>query len=92
LPDLFDTVVVPDLVIKEIYAGTDSISKKINTVKWLSIKKIVLNENIIEWNLGKGETAVISYALKNADFKVVIDDKAARKLQKTVYNYSQKER
>ncbi len=83
LSDLFDTIVVPDWVINEIKAGTDLVSKKIETVKWLSIKKVVLSENIIEWNLGKGETAVISYALKNTDFKVVIDDKAARKCAKT---------
>lgn len=83
LPELFDIVVVPDLVINEIKAGTDSLSNKINTVKWLSVIKVVLDENIVEWNLGKGETAVISYALKNSEFKAVIDDKAARKCAKT---------
>lgn len=83
LPDLFDTIVIPDSVLKEVVAGTDLIAKKIKTVKWLSVKKVVLVEDIIEWNLGKGETAVISYALKNKDYKVVLDDKAARKCAKT---------
>jgi predicted nucleic acid-binding protein len=83
LPELFDTIVVPEQVIDEIRAGSDALSKEILIYDWLDIEKVALNENILEWNLGKGETAVISYALKKKDFRAVIDDKAARKCAKT---------
>lgn len=82
LPELFDTIVVPGQVIDEIKAGSDALSQEITTFEWISVVNVVLNENILEWNLGKGETAVISYALKNTEFRVVIDDKAARKCAK----------
>lgn len=83
LPDLFDTIVVPEQVFDEVRAGSDALSKAITTYNWLDIEHVALNENILEWNLGRGETAVISYALENTDVRVVIDDKAARKCAKT---------
>ena len=34
---------------------------------------------ILAWDLGKGETAVLSYALTNPGWTAIIDDRAARK-------------
>jgi len=31
------------------------------------------------WDLGVGETAVLSWALKQAEFEAILDDRAARK-------------
>lgn len=82
-PDLFDEIVVPEIVIKEINVGADIVSEKIKNIDWLKIVKVKLNEDVIGWNLGKGESAVLSYALTNKNVKAVVDDKAARKCAKT---------
>ena len=41
-------------------------------------------KNIIEWDLGKGETSVLQYALNNKNVIAVIDDAAARKCAKVL--------
>lgn len=60
MPGIFETIVVPEQVVNEIDAGSDAISQQIKEVEWLSVKKVSVDEGIVEWNLGKGETAVIS--------------------------------
>ncbi len=39
---------------------------------------------VMSWDLGKGETEVISYASLNPGFHVIIDDAAARRCAKTL--------
>ncbi|HCA96836.1 MAG TPA: DUF3368 domain-containing protein, partial [Cyanobacteria bacterium UBA9226] len=34
---------------------------------------------VAAWDLGKGESAVLSFALKNSGFVAIIDDRAARR-------------
>jgi predicted nucleic acid-binding protein len=36
-------------------------------------------EEIIAWDLGKGETAVLSFTLRNEGWTAVLDDQAARR-------------
>jgi predicted nucleic acid-binding protein len=36
-------------------------------------------ENIIQWDLGYGETEVLSFAFANRDYTPVLDDTAAKK-------------
>jgi len=38
----------------------------------------------MSWDLGKGETAVISYVIMYPNFHVIIDDYAARRCAKTL--------
>lgn len=39
---------------------------------------------ILAWDLGKGETAVLSYALSNPDWVAVLDDNAARRCARSL--------
>ena len=43
-----------------------------------------LSSDVLAWNLGPGETAVISYALAKPNATVILDDMAARKCAKSL--------
>lgn len=79
LPEIVDQVVIPRAVIHEIEKHNDeaSIWIKRNKKKYLVNTRNIPPE-IQSWDLGNGETEVISYALKNENFTVGLDDKAAR--------------
>ena len=85
LPGLFDEILVPEEVWREILAGNDDdIAKQklpfLNWAKRISAKH--LNEEIKNYNLGKGETEALSLALKISESGVILDDFAARKCAK----------
>jgi predicted nucleic acid-binding protein len=79
LPEIVDKVVIPQAVIHEIEKHIDDASKwiKRNRINY-SVNAENVAKEIQSWDLGKGETEVITYALKNKDFTVGLDDKAAR--------------
>lgn len=77
LSSLFSEIVVPDKVHQEITAksGID-----LSSIKQLKLgRDIVILPSIASWDLGEGESSVISFALKNPDYWAVIDDKEARR-------------
>jgi predicted nucleic acid-binding protein len=77
LPSLFSEIVVPDKVHQEITAksGID-----LSSIKQLKLgRDIVILPSIASWDLGEGESSVISFALKNPDYWAVIDDREARR-------------
>mgnify|MGYP001377213225 FL=1 len=43
------------------------------------VADIPLDPRVVAWDLGEGESAVISFALKNAGFWAVMDDREARR-------------
>ena len=73
-------LVVPDGVYQEIirYKHPDP------AIDWLKPQTSVICEPvevptvISDWNLGKGETEVIAFALQNRDFTAILDDRAAK--------------
>jgi len=81
LPALFSELVIPEGVVEEICSHRIIDS----AVQWLQqkakpfIKPVPVVPQIADWNLGRGETDVISYAYLNKGFIVAIDDKPAKK-------------
>jgi predicted nucleic acid-binding protein len=75
-----EKVLVPQAVVDEIQAGPlgDPAQVAISTGKFHVFENLFAPE-IIAWDLGKGETAVLSYALANPGWTAIIDDRAARK-------------
>lgn len=73
-------IIVPNAVAEEILAGpiNDPARQLLVTGK-LPVVEIQALPEILAWDLGKGETAVLSYALANPGWIAVIDDLAARK-------------
>ena len=82
LTDLCDELVIPSAVSDEIFAGASN-DKAVSWVKdkgYIYIRKgIKVEPKIIAWDLGKGESEVISFCYTHRNFKAVLDDLAARK-------------
>ena len=78
---LADEIAVPHAVEREIIAGPADDPAR----NWLSERKIPivnlpnLPTELLAWDLGAGETAVLAYAMVNSGWTAVLDDNAARK-------------
>ena len=81
LPKIFSEIIVPDSVWKEVCESSedDRASKEMPVVSWLKRVNVSPESDIVSWDLGKGETSVLSFSIINRDYIVVIDDKMARK-------------
>ena len=82
LQKLNENFIIPLEVEREIQAGPDNDSAK----KWLETQtsqRVASESNsipqIISWDLGRGETGVISLCYQKPDCVAVLDDKAARR-------------
>jgi len=86
LPELFEEIIVPEAVWEEVLAGKDDIAKrKMPHLAW--VKRVVntnSSEIIKNYNLGKGERAVLNFALTISESRVLLDDFAARKCAKAL--------
>jgi len=80
-----DKIVVPDSVILEINrrGHNDVTVQALQKADWLQSIKVKPKSLIQAWDLGLGETAVLSDALHKTDVKAIIDDSLARKCAET---------
>lgn len=80
-----DLVVIPDSVLLEINRrGKQDITvQALEQAEWLHPISVMPETLIQSWDLGVGETAVLSYALHKDNIKAVIDDGLARKCAET---------
>jgi len=77
---LTDEIIVPQTVVEEIQAGhLGDPAEQILATGQFPVAEIPAMAEILAWDLGKGETAVLSYALANLTWIAIIDDLAARK-------------
>jgi predicted nucleic acid-binding protein len=82
LPQLFSEILVPQAVWDEVtVAGqNDTASQQLASVSWAQQVEIgAIAPEVAAWDLGKGESEVLSLALKTPDCVALIDDKAARR-------------
>ncbi|MTJ24080.1 MULTISPECIES: DUF3368 domain-containing protein [unclassified Dolichospermum] len=82
LPQLFTEILVPEGVFEEVTQGReeDIASRQLSTVPW--IQRVVIDSiapEVAAWDLGKGESQVLSLASKNSDYAAIVDDRAARR-------------
>jgi len=77
---LADELVIPRAVATEIESGpaNDPARQMIVSGEWTIVEVVPVPE-VVAWDLGTGETAVLSYALREPGWTVVLDDAAARK-------------
>ena len=80
-PHLFKVIVVPEQVYEEVVTvgKDDEVKKELPKVSWIERKKVEISLPVAAWNLGDGESAVLTYAMMNPGYRVVVDDLAARR-------------
>ncbi len=77
---LADEVVLPRAVADEIEAGPNNDpARRAVTGGQFTLVDVPLSPEILAWDLGSGETAVLSYALAEPEWTAILDDAAARK-------------
>ncbi len=82
---LADEVVVPRAVAIEIEAGpADDPARQVIAGGRLTIVEAMPVPEILAWDLGAGEAAVLSYALRKPGWTVILDDAAARKCARSL--------
>lgn len=82
---LGDQVVVPAQVADEVRAHSDEAAHALDEEAWIEVAPAVpIAERIAAWDLGPGESAVLSWAVAHPGTVAVIDDFAARKCAEVV--------
>ena len=83
---MFAEVLVPGAVWDEVIAGgTMDVAAQLQTIDWLKrVEVLAIAPGIPAWNLGQGESEVLSVALNHAGYRAVIDDAAARRCAHTL--------
>jgi len=87
LPQLFSEIYMPERVSMEIIAGNDIATEKLFDYEetWLIRCLANVAEEVLVWNLGDGETDVLSLAFADKEYyTALIDDRAARKCAETL--------
>lgn len=87
LPQVFTEVLVPGAVWDEVIAGgpMDMAAQGLGTVEWAKrVEVATVAPAILAWNLGQGESEVLSVALNHSGYRAVIDDAAARRCARTL--------
>ena len=86
LPRLFSEICMPEAVWDEIERGGDIASYQLYDYEqtWLNRYLIDSAKEVIVWNLGDGETEVLSFAFVNKSHTALIDDRAARRCAETM--------
>lgn len=80
LPKLFNAILVPQAVWEEVTASKNDIaSQQLPNVPWARSIQVAIHPSIAPWDLGAGESTVLSYALENSGYRAMIDDAAARR-------------
>jgi predicted nucleic acid-binding protein len=82
LPKLFRKIVVPQEVCREVGSYRDVAWQNLLRADWFKGRKVSRSANVQLWNLGQGESEVLSWAVSNAGYTAIVDDLAARKCAK----------
>ena len=88
LPALFPEIVVPNAVWDEILAGgeSDPAAQNLPTLDWITKTELLeMSPLVLAWDLGPGESEVLSFAFSNPDYTAIVDDAADRVMGKTVF-------
>lgn len=82
LTQLADEVIIPQAVVTEIMAGpVDDPARRFfqKQADFSIADRFPTSEEVLAWDLGAGETAVLSYALAHQGWTALIDDNSPRK-------------
>ena len=83
--ELSDQFVMPQAVALEISQAplADKARQLLKNKTWPIVNTPQPTPELLRWDLGAGETAVLAYAMVNQDWTAVLDDRAARRFATT---------
>ena len=85
LPQLFQEICLPRDVYGEILAGKDDLaSQQVPQTPWLKPVEIPIHPTIAAWDLGAGESSVLSFAFAYPEYRAIVDDAAARRCARSL--------
>ncbi len=90
LPKLFSEIVVPAAVWEEVLAGgvSDPAAQRLPNLNWARREDSIVPPPLIQaWDLGDGESEVLTFAFSNPTHLAIIDDTAARRCAKALNVY-----
>lgn len=80
IPQLFTEILVPSGVFEEVTTKDDAASSLLPTITWIQTVEVKnIAPEVAGWDLGKGESEVLSLALKSSNSAAIVDDRAARR-------------
>ena len=78
-------ILVPQAVWQEVtIPQDDAASRQLPDTAWATPIEVLVNPEIAAWDLGAGESAVLSYGMQNPDYRAIVDDAAARRCARTL--------
>lgn len=87
LPQLFQSIIVPAAVWQEITASAhhDLAASVVPNLAWVRREDSIVIPTLIQtWDLGAGESEVLSFAFSSPDYVAVLDDAAARRCARSL--------
>jgi len=84
LPQLFTEILVPQAVWEEVTVANDIAAQQLPNISWAKPIQVAIHPSIAAWDLGSGESTVLSFALDNPDYRAMLDDAAARRCARTL--------
>lgn len=86
LPELFTEIIVPVAVWQEVVDGShlDRAAQMLSGLAWLRKESVTPVPDVVRWDLGIGETDVLSFVLNHSDYTPVVDDMLAKKCAKSL--------
>jgi predicted nucleic acid-binding protein len=85
LTKLFSEVLVPQAVWQEVTISKNDIAaQQLAIASWARPVEVAIHPLIATWDLGAGESTVLSYALEHSGYRAMIDDAAARRCARTL--------
>jgi predicted nucleic acid-binding protein len=87
LPRLFSEICIPVAVWSEVTGGgysDESVSGLINAEWAKKVNVPDISPSVASWDLGIGESEVLSFAVEHPGVRAMVDDKAARRCAKTL--------
>ena len=87
LPQLFSEICLPMAVWSEVTGvgyGDESVSGLVNAEWAKKVNVPHISPGVAAWDLGIGESEVLTFAVEHPEFRAMIDDKAARRCAKTL--------